>query len=134
MLWAGQFGSSGNQIANGLVSDNKRNIYLTGYYSGTQDFDPDPSTLRIANFISVSGSQDAFVLKLKDPQAYITIKDGNWNIGSTWLGGVTPPPVAAVIVRHVVFVTNNATCYSLIVEKLGGSVTVNNGTNLTITH
>lgn len=49
--------------ANGLAVDDSNNVFLTGFYSFTSDFDPGPG---IYNFVSISGSQDFFTLKL-DP-------------------------------------------------------------------
>jgi len=39
-VWVDQFGSSGNDGAAGIVLDGSGNPYVTGYYSGTVDFDP----------------------------------------------------------------------------------------------
>jgi Beta-propeller repeat len=130
LLWAGQFGNSGNQSANEIVADNLRNIYVTGYFSGSQDFDPfSPSSI----LQSVSGSLDAFVVKLKDSHTYITVADGNWHNGSTWLGGVVPPPEAGVVIRHIVPITADATCSSILIEN-SGFVTVAGGLNFSIIH
>ncbi len=62
---------------------------------------------------------------------YITVANGNWNVGATWQGGVVPPANADVKVRHLVNVTANASCHSVRVEP-SGNLTVNTGINLSI--
>ncbi|MBK7390040.1 MAG: SBBP repeat-containing protein [Bacteroidetes bacterium] len=49
-----------NDIGNGITVDPSNNVLVTGYYSGTADFDPNAGTL---NYTSV-GVADIFVLKL----------------------------------------------------------------------
>jgi hypothetical protein len=61
-----------------------------------------------------------------NPNAYVTVANGNWNVGATWLGGVVPPANADVSVRHVVNVTINTTCHSVRVEPKA-NLTVNTG-------
>ncbi|MEO6548393.1 MAG: reprolysin-like metallopeptidase [Ferruginibacter sp.] len=65
---------------------------------------------------------------------YITKANGNWNSPATWLSGVVPTAGVNAIVHHTVTVTANASCYSLIVEPPAGSIQVNSGVRLTITH
>ena len=52
-------GSNGTDVGNGLLIDGANNIFLTGVFSGTADFDP---SLSIANF-SPTGITDAFITK-----------------------------------------------------------------------
>ncbi|MBP7810044.1 MAG: T9SS type A sorting domain-containing protein [Bacteroidia bacterium] len=59
-LWAGNMGSSTNDYCFGLTVDMSNNIYATGYFAGTCDFDPNSGTF---NLIS-NGGVDAFVIKL----------------------------------------------------------------------
>ena len=72
------------------------------------------------------------LLGLPAANLYITVANGNWNVGATWQGGVVPPVTADVFVRHVVAVTANAGCHSVKVEKPNGNLTVNTGINLSI--
>jgi hypothetical protein len=60
-LWQKQFSGSGTHSASSIDLDANGNIYLTGYNSGTCDFDPTAGTF---NLISNSGTQDIFVCKL----------------------------------------------------------------------
>jgi hypothetical protein len=64
--------------------------------------------------------------------SYISTANGNWNTGSTWIGGIAPPANADVIVRHDVKVTVTASCNSLLVEKPAGKITVNTGVKLSV--
>ncbi len=63
-LFTKQFGGTGIDQGFGIASDASRNIYATGYFSGTADVDPDPTVTN--NFISAGGS-DIFVVKLNQP-------------------------------------------------------------------
>ncbi len=65
---------------------------------------------------------------------YITKANGNWNNPSTWMGGVVPTAGVDVIVKHVVSVTANASCYSLTIQPAVGNLTVNTGVKLNVTH
>lgn len=64
--------------------------------------------------------------------AYISVANGNWNVGATWQGGIVPPANADVRVRHSVVITNNVSCNSLKVELPAGNLTVNAGMKLTV--
>ena len=63
---------------------------------------------------------------------YISATNGNWNVPSTWQGGLVPPSNAAVTIRHAVSVTANVSCYSVAVEMPGGALTVQPGIQLTL--
>jgi hypothetical protein len=75
-LWARSFGSpndigmEGDQIT-GIKTDNSGNIYSTGYYYGTADFDPGPAT---ANLTNSSGNSDIFIQKLSPQGNYVWAK------------------------------------------------------------
>lgn len=60
--WAHSFGEADNDIGYDLAVDADDNVYLTGYYEGTVDWDPGAAT----NSLS-SSAADMFLLKL-DPQ------------------------------------------------------------------
>lgn len=66
-----------------------------------------------------------------NPNAYVTVANGNWNVGATWQGGAVPPANADVRIRHVVNVTVNASCHSVRVEP-AANLTVNAGISLSI--
>jgi hypothetical protein len=59
--WANSIGShSGNDIGNCIVTDEYGNIYSTGYFYDTVDFDPGPATFNIVS----KGASDVFISKL----------------------------------------------------------------------
>ncbi|MBN8694353.1 MAG: SBBP repeat-containing protein [Bacteroidetes bacterium] len=59
-IWAKSVGNTSNDIGYAITIDGLGNIYSTGYFQGTVDFNPGPG---VSNFSS-SGSTDIYVLKL----------------------------------------------------------------------
>ena len=59
-LWAHAFGSTSNDFGNYVSTDIFGNVYITGLYSGTIDFDPDTATVNLAS----AGFDDVFLLKM----------------------------------------------------------------------
>jgi gliding motility-associated-like protein len=70
LLWVQQIGGTGNEVANGIITDNSGNVLLTGSYDGTTDLDPGAATF---NFTS-NGLVDVFVLKLDASGNFIWAK------------------------------------------------------------
>lgn len=66
-LWAKGFGGSGTEVSSEIVLDLDGNVYLTGTYQGTADFNPDAA---VANLTS-AGMADVFILKV-DPNGALT--------------------------------------------------------------
>ncbi len=60
--WAKGFGGTNLESAQSIAVDEYGNIYATGFFNATVDFDPGPDTLNLTSF----GSVDCFVMKL-DP-------------------------------------------------------------------
>jgi hypothetical protein len=58
--WAKQFGASGVDGGSGISSDASGNVYTTGYFSNTVDFDPGPGTFNLSS----AGLFDVFISKL----------------------------------------------------------------------
>lgn len=71
-VWAKSFGgsSSGFDIGNSIAVDNSNNVYTTGYFVGTADFDPGTGTQNLTS----AGSDDIFVSKLDASGAYVWAK------------------------------------------------------------
>jgi hypothetical protein len=60
-LWAKRFGGTGNDAGLSVCVDGAGNVFSTGYFSNTSDFNPDPSFT--FNLVS-AGSLDIFISKL----------------------------------------------------------------------
>ncbi len=60
--WVKQIGSAGNDFGLSAQQDEMHNIFVTGGYDGTTDFDPGPGVM---NFTSV-GDNDIFIIKLDE--------------------------------------------------------------------
>ena len=61
--WVGQFAGANYTVGGEVESvlDNAGNVYTTGYFEGTMDFDPD--TTAVFNLTS-AGARDIFISKL----------------------------------------------------------------------
>jgi uncharacterized repeat protein (TIGR01451 family) len=76
-VWAKQFGGTGSDNGNSMAVDAAGNVYTTGRFAGTADFDPDAGT---QNLNVVGGTFDVFVSKLDSTGAFMWAKQ---------LGGVS---------------------------------------------
>lgn len=87
--WAGGFipAASSSCTPRGTAVDAAGNVYITGYFSGTVDFDPGTSSANITS----SGSTDAFVCKLDSTGAYV------WAVK---LGGATSDQGYGIVVDN----------------------------------
>ena len=59
-LWAKAFGGESNDYGQSVSIDASGNVYTTGYFRGTVDFDPGPGTYNLTS----AGNSDVFVQKL----------------------------------------------------------------------
>jgi hypothetical protein len=66
-VWAKRIGGTGADQGNSLTLDGSGNVFLTGYFAGTVDFDPSAST---ANLISAGGN-DIFIAKYNSSGDYV---------------------------------------------------------------
>ncbi|MCF8297457.1 MAG: T9SS type A sorting domain-containing protein [Saprospiraceae bacterium] len=62
LVWAKSIGGIGNEVANSITIDLVGNVYLTGHFSNTVDFDPGSGV----SYFTSNGNFDIFVQKL-DP-------------------------------------------------------------------
>ncbi len=69
-LWAKSFGGSSADYGFSITVDASGNVYTTGWFEGTADFDPGVGT---ANLTS-AGGEDVFVLKLNSSGNYLWVK------------------------------------------------------------
>jgi hypothetical protein len=69
LIWAHGFGDVNDDRADGITLDSAGNVYVTGLFQGTVDFDPGPSTF---NLTSGGGSTgDGFILKLTSDGGFV---------------------------------------------------------------
>jgi hypothetical protein len=60
-VWARRVGGAGMESGNSLIADGAGNVFITGYFSGSADFNPSASAVFT---LSAAGLFDCFVLKL----------------------------------------------------------------------
>lgn len=77
LLWAKNMGGASADIAYSMAIDSLNNIYTTGYFVGTSDFDPNSGSY----ILTSSGSQDVFISKLDVTGNFVWAK----NMGGTLL-------------------------------------------------
>jgi hypothetical protein len=77
--WAKRIGSTGNDRANAVTVDKNKFIYITGYFAGTVDFDPDAGI-----YWQTGSTKNLFVLKLDSNGAIIwsVAVNGSGNYGN----------------------------------------------------
>jgi hypothetical protein len=59
LIWAKNIGENYNDVCNSMALDESNNIYITGHFARTVDFDPGNET----HELSVSGGNDIFIAK-----------------------------------------------------------------------
>lgn len=67
LLWAREFGSQGNEYANGLSIDPSNNIIFVGNFMNTVDFNPSSQV----NNLTAAGNSDAFICILNSNGGYV---------------------------------------------------------------
>lgn len=70
LVWAKQMGGTQADLAYALAVDASGNIYTTGVFYGTADFDPGPGTFNLSN----TGVENAFISKLDTDGNFIWAK------------------------------------------------------------
>jgi len=69
-VWAKNFGGESSDYSVAMAVDNRGNVYTTGYFYGTGDFNPGEGT---ANLTS-AGNNDVFISKLNSEGIYVWAK------------------------------------------------------------
>ncbi len=81
-IWAKQIGGKNGDVGNSIAVDASNNIYITGMFAGTADFDPGAGT---ANLTS-AGDYDIFVQKLDVNGDFIWARQmggADWDVGNS---------------------------------------------------
>ncbi|MBL8812685.1 MAG: hypothetical protein JNM43_21145 [Planctomycetaceae bacterium] len=139
VAWAKRMGGTSGDIALGVTVDGSGNVYTTGYFEGTADFDPGVGVTNLTN----AGTSDGFVSKLS-PDMLHTLTDGltgelllrrNGTMLELWFKGTftfgqyalfDAQPVSAI--RSVRLKGSNANNNSLTLDfASGGSFSVEQG-------
>lgn len=66
-VWAKQIGGTQTDVGMNIITDNTANLYITGWFTGTVDFDPGAGT---SNLTSVTGGS-GFILKLNSNGGFL---------------------------------------------------------------
>ena len=94
-IWAKSAGGTGADEGKAITADHKENVYITGRFNGTVDFDPD-----INNTLDISsnGKSDAFIIKITPA--------GNMVFAKT-VGGSSSDAATGIVIsnRRDLFVT-----------------------------
>ena len=69
-LWANRRGGPGREVGDGIAFDNSGNIYASGYFNGTVDFDPGEGVSNITS----NGLSDVFISKFGPSGNYLWAK------------------------------------------------------------
>jgi len=71
LLWAKRIGSIYNDAAESITIDNNDNIYITGFFHDTVDFDPGPNVFNLNTTHGGDEHPESFVLKLNSNGDFI---------------------------------------------------------------
>ena len=94
--WAKSVGGSDNERGNSIAVDSTGNVYTTGYFEGTVDFDPGTGTTNLTS----KGDYDIFIQKVDAAGNFVWAKSmGGFNqdvANAIALSAPTPVPTAAL--------------------------------------
>jgi hypothetical protein len=77
-VWAKSVGSTGTDVGRSVTVDSLGNVYVTGYFAGTADFDPDGSSVDLMPV----GAVDVFVWKLSLAGALVWARQSRATTGA----------------------------------------------------
>ncbi len=83
-VWAKSFSGNGNEYGFSICSDASGNVYTTGHFDGTVDFDPGPGVVNLTS----TGAADVFITKLNSAGNLVWVKSfggvpANNDVGSS---------------------------------------------------
>ncbi|MDP4265503.1 MAG: SBBP repeat-containing protein [Bacteroidota bacterium] len=70
-IWAKKMGGIFTDVGNSIAVDASGNVYTTGYFVATADFDPDPATYYL---VYGTGDEDGFISKLDASGNFVWVK------------------------------------------------------------
>ena len=79
LIWARSIGGTNTDLGVGIITDAIGNVYATGYFEGTVDFDPGSDTLNLTS----AGLYDIFIQKL-DPNGNLLWASSMGGLMLTW--------------------------------------------------
>ncbi|MBK9732783.1 MAG: T9SS type A sorting domain-containing protein [Chitinophagaceae bacterium] len=127
LIWVKNIGGDGNDIGVGMTLDADKNIYVTGYFTETVDFDPEATTYELTS----SGGLDAFQMKVGNANQ-TGIHETSGSIGEVTIYPNPGQGFFHVACQHVIdelkitngfgqtvhqFHPNNNTCDFFVLEK-----------------
>ena len=68
--WANGYGGTGNDVGNDVFVDDLGNVFITGFFNGTVDFDPSGGTYNVTS----NGGADAFISKFDASGNFVWVK------------------------------------------------------------
>ena len=81
-VWAKAIGEGGEARASRIALDSSRNVYTTGHFLGTADFDPGPGSVNLSS----EGQSDIFVSKLNSSGNFVWAKAIGGTLGDEGRG------------------------------------------------
>ncbi len=116
-VWAKQMGGTGDDYGYSIALDGSQNIYTTGYFVNTVDFDPGPGMYNLTS----AGANDIFIHKL-----------GDSTVVNTYINSYTP--VLTVDPCANKFVTEDASAFNpgdtvLLIQMKGAVIDSSNTVN-----
>jgi gliding motility-associated-like protein len=117
LIWVKQIGSTDDDVGYGIYADGTGNVYVTGDFMLTADFNPGPA---VYNMVS-AGNEDAFVLKLSNCAAVTYSTLNVFSCDPYTLNGQTYSSTGS----YTQVLVNTAGCDSILTLNLviGGSTT-----------
>lgn len=84
-IWANAMGGSGYDVGNSIALDASGNVYTTGSFEGTVDFDPGAATFYLTTASASNGYDDLFISKLDNAGNFIWAKQmgGSYDDGGS---------------------------------------------------
>jgi hypothetical protein len=97
ILWADRLGGTRSDLVASIALDGSGNVYLTGTFSGTADFDPGSGTANLAS----GGLTDAYVSRQDGQGAMALSVLGGAVVGDAEAGGLTREMLAPIAAEAI---------------------------------